>query len=245
MMGWNRHISRFLIFLFLIPAVAFSEKIPEYDREEWGRWERTGEYGPRGCAWDTRHYLLMTIGKKWAPDFVTVSGERGKACRVRSFKMVDPYTGEPYVGPAGKKVHIDHIVAISEAHRSGGWAWSEEMKNRFYNDPENLVPTLASVNISKGGKDVGIEGGGPWWPPDEGKKCWFANRVIHVKWKWGLDIDEEERRSLMRALRNCEDLPPMTRAFLLNWAFETDDKIRTIELRIQALEDMQPRRKRQ
>ena len=44
----------------------------------------------------------------------------------------DPYTGTPI-----DICNVDHVVALYEAHQSGGWAWPIDMKQGFSQDPTN------------------------------------------------------------------------------------------------------------
>ena len=57
----------------------------------------------------------------------------------------DPYTGTPI-----DTCNVDHVVALHEAHESGGWAWPADAKQRFSQDPQNHVASRACVNQSKG-----------------------------------------------------------------------------------------------
>lgn len=55
------------------------------------------------------------------------------------------------VVPAGE-IDIDHIIPIRYAWGVGADSWVKEKMVQFYNDPENLVPSLAGVNRAKGAK---------------------------------------------------------------------------------------------
>ena len=61
----------------------------------------------------------------------------------------DPYTGTPI-----DTCNVDHVVALHEAHESGGWAWPADAKQRFSQDPDNHVASRACVNQAKGGDDI-------------------------------------------------------------------------------------------
>ena len=61
----------------------------------------------------------------------------------------DPYSDTPI-----DTCHVDHVVALVEAHESGGWQWSAARKQQFSQDPANHVATRACVNQSKGGDDT-------------------------------------------------------------------------------------------
>ena len=50
--------------------------------------------------------------------------------------------------------------------------------------------------MAESGKDAG-----EWLPPMN--RCWFANRVILVKKKYGLTVDRKEARALKAVLDSC------------------------------------------
>lgn len=49
-----------------------------------------------------------------------------------------------------ESIDIDHLVSLKDAHLSGANSWTNERKQDFANDKENLVPACANVNRSKG-----------------------------------------------------------------------------------------------
>ncbi len=109
--------------------------------------------------------------------------------------IYSPYTGEVF--SSVKQTDIEHIVALSEAHDSGMCASSDFVKRRFANDLNNL--TLASPRVNrwqKAGKDAG-----EWLPPMN--RCWFTDRVILVKKKYGLTVDNKEAKALKAVLDSC------------------------------------------
>ena len=115
------------------------------------------------------------------------------------------YTGQRY--QSLRDTHIEHIVALSEAHDSGLCAANAATKRRFAKDLLNLTLSDPTVNRQKSGKDAG-----EWMPrlkPHE-----FAKTVILVKLKYGLSIDRREKKALDRALngRTVSGLPDSVKA---------------------------------
>ena len=106
----------------------------------------------------------------------------------------------PYNGRTFASIHetdIEHIVATSEAHDSGLCAANAEKRKRFATDLLNL--TLADPTLNrqeKSGKDAA-----EWMP--EHNKCWFADRVVKVRRKYGLTIDQREVEALEPILSGC------------------------------------------
>lgn len=106
-----------------------------------------------------------------------------------------PYTGTWFASTT--ETDIEHIVARSEAHDSGLCAADAETRRRFATDVLNLTLASPAVNRSqKSGKDAAE------WLPDL-NRCWFANRVVEVRRKYGLTIDQRERDSLENILSGC------------------------------------------
>ena len=106
-----------------------------------------------------------------------------------------PYTGRWFASP--RDTDIEHIVARSEAHDSGLCAADAASKRRFASDLLNLTLASPAVNRThKNDKDAAE------WLPDL-NQCWFADRVVAVRQKFGLTIDQREADVLDRVLAGC------------------------------------------
>ena len=92
---------------------------------------------------------------------------------------------------------IEHMVARAEAHDSGLCAANRRTRRRFATDTLNLTLAAPRVNrYEKRAKDAAE------WLPDH-NRCWFAERVIAVRQKYGLTIDRAEAASLDAVLAGC------------------------------------------
>ena len=110
-------------------------------------------------------------------------------------KIYGPYTGKCFA--TSRETDIEHIVPLSEAHDSGLCSASPATKARFARDVLNL--TLASPQVNryeKGAKDVAE------WQPGR-NACWFVNRTLEVRRKYGLSIDRREAVTIERTLAGC------------------------------------------
>ena len=106
-----------------------------------------------------------------------------------------PYTGMWF--DSTSETDIEHIVARSEAHDSGLCAADAATRRQFAADPINLTLASPSVNRhQKSAKDAAE------WVPDL-NQCWFADRVVEVRKRYGLTIDERERDALENILSDC------------------------------------------
>ena len=109
--------------------------------------------------------------------------------------MYGPYTGRWFASP--RDTDIEHIVARSEAHDSGLCAADAASQRRFASDLLNLTLASPAVNRThKNDKDAAE------WLPDL-NQCWFADRVVAVRRKFGLTIDPHEAAALDRVLVGC------------------------------------------
>ena len=104
-----------------------------------------------------------------------------------------PYTGTWF--DSTSQTDIEHIVARSEAHDSGLRAVDAATKRRFSSDLLNLTLASPAVNRSqKSAKDAA-----EWLPGLN--QCWFANRVVEVRQRYELTVDQRERNVLEGVLQ--------------------------------------------
>lgn len=84
----------------------------------------------------------------------------------------------------------------SAAHDSGLCAASSETRKAFARDLLNL--TLADPGTNRDRKSA--KDAADWLP--ELNRCWFANRVVAVRQKYGLTVDAQERDASWPAVRH-------------------------------------------
>ena len=166
-----------------------------YSREAFGqKWsdDVTVEGGHNGC--DTRNDVLRTQ----LEDVVVKPGTRG--CVVLSGTLHDPYSGDVIAFQRGADtsslVQIDHVVALANAWQTGAFAWSDEKRRNFANDPRNLLAVKGSLNEQKKAADAAA-----WLPP--AGRCEYAARQVAVKAAYGLWVTEAEKEALRRVLAGC------------------------------------------
>lgn len=171
--------------------------VDAYDRELFG--QRWLDVDRNGC--DTRNDTL----RRDLDDLVVREGTHG--CVAQSGVLVDAYSGDEFVFERGTahagELHVDHIVALSDAWHKGAEEWSEERRAEFANDPMNLVVTFGQVNMSKGASDASS-----WVPPAEDAWCGFAVHVVWVKDEYDLAVSTDEAASLGHLLSTCHPSSP-------------------------------------
>ena len=161
------------------------KKVVDYNRNEYGRWRDVD----RDCQ-NTRHEILISSSTN------PVKFKTEKQCLVVSGTWFDPYTSKNF--KKAKKIDIDHVVPLKEAHISGASGWTKEKKRQFSNDEENLLAVSRSANRSKGAKDPA-----QWMPKNEAFHCEYIKRWVAVKEKYILYMDRKEQQKVNRVLEGC------------------------------------------
>ena len=163
------------------------ERRAGYDREDWPHWLDLD-----GDCMNARHEVLVLeslVATRLSPD----------GCDVERGLWRDAFTGDTVRDP--RDLDVDHFVPLAEAHRSGGYAWSQERRVAFANDLDDsrsLIAVSASANRSKG--DQGPE---EWLPPDAAYRCRYVADWVAVKVRWSLSMDERERVTVGNLLQSC------------------------------------------
>jgi len=105
-----------------------------------------------------------------------------------------PYTRRVF--DSDGDVEVEHIVAAKQAHLSGLCKEDKETRSAFASDLLNLTLAAAGLNQAKDECDAAS-----WIPPEN--RCWFTRRVIAVRLKYRLTIDQDEVDALESILERC------------------------------------------
>jgi len=119
------------------PVEAPDGGIPPYDRDAFGY----GWQDKDGDCQDTRAEVLIVRSAQPAR---FASHDQ---CRVIAGRWQSLFTGD-YLHDADE-VQIDHLIALEWAWQRGAWQWSEERRERFANDPANLLIVEGSLNVQQ------------------------------------------------------------------------------------------------
>ncbi|WP_345605652.1 HNH endonuclease family protein [Pseudonocardia adelaidensis] len=170
-----------------------------YDREEFG--QSWSDVDRNGC--DQRNDVL-------ARDLTEVEYRPGThSCVVQAGTFTDPYSGRTVPFQRGRgtsdDVQIDHVVALANAWQTGAQQLDGEARERFANDPLNLMAAEGEVNQQKGDGDAAT-----WLPPARGFRCAYVARQVAVKAKYRLWVTAAERDAIAGVLGACpgQELPP-------------------------------------
>jgi len=157
-----------------------------YNRNEWKHWSDTDN----DCL-NTRHELL-----KSSSDIEVTMSANG--CQVVKGLWYGAYSGNTRTNAAD--LDIDHLVPIKWAHEHGGANWSQQKKEKFANDPINLIVVDDGLNQSKGAK-----GPTQWMPPNHIFRCEYLELWTHVLDQYpSLQMTSAELRVFNRQLAACD-----------------------------------------
>ena len=172
---------------------AVSGRAPyDYDRDLFG--QRWADVDRNGC--DTRNDILGRDLRN--PVFKPGTRE----CKVLAGDLVDPYDGTAVSFVSGQNtsvlVQIDHVVALAWAWEHGAYAWTDEQRTAFANDPQNLVAASQDTNQSKS-----ASGPAQWLPPEPVLRCSYVEQWVGVLDAYDLGIDDPDRAAAEAVLRTC------------------------------------------
>ncbi|MCY4035892.1 MAG: HNH endonuclease [bacterium] len=173
----------------LLDQAATAEEVTAgYSRDDWKHW-----IDQDGDGLDTRQEVLAdeSLGDP------AIAGNR-----VRTGLWTSLYDGVRTSNPSD--FDVDHVVALNEAHQSGGWAWDTLTRQLYANDltfPDHLIAVSASSNRSKGARDPA-----EWLPSNPAAICTYLGWWTAIKVRWGLAMDRAERQTIARYAQGlCAD----------------------------------------
>lgn len=156
-----------------------------YSSEDWAHWSDLDN----NCM-NTRHEILMAQSSspvKLSPD----------GCFVSKGIWNDPFSGKTLT--CASDIDVDHIVPLKWAHSHGGANWPKKKKERFANDPANLLAVDDGLNQSKGAK-----GPTEWMPPNHSFRCGYLELWVDVLSKYpSLQMTSKESSIFKRQIEAC------------------------------------------
>lgn len=191
-----------LIVLFLIGVwlIGAGPAEPPYRRADWPHWLKVGDACADGRQRrDARQQVLFRehqIRGEFAGPGLEMAED---GCTVEAGQWFDVYGGGVLTDPVG--IHVDHLVALSWAHRHGGARWSREQKAAYANFLGyrwHLVPSSARLNIEKSDK-----GPDEWVPPNPSIACQYGEAWATVLILWNLRVDAATRDAIRALVSQC------------------------------------------
>ena len=164
---------KIIVMLFCL-FITINNVEAKYNRKDWKHWSSSGH----GCR-NTRSQLMVS------QSLIPVQYTNAKQCTVKSGQWNDFYYNEMIT--TAKDADIDHVVPLKHANDIGGESWSEDQKEQFANDPDNLIITNKTYNRQKGAKTIA-----QWLPVNRDYACKYVARWFKVKQKYNLPVSKEE-----------------------------------------------------
>lgn len=184
-MGIQSHLHIASTLLGILTSSLYA--CPKYNRDlQYGGWKSWGD-----CQ-NTRAKVLIRDSQ------VPVVFKEAKTCDVDSGLWYDPYSDETF--HLASQVQIEHVIPLSEAHKSGSWAWTLEKRKTFTNfldSTYHLLPIKGSVNSSKGDRDPA-----KWMPPNKAYWTQYAINWVKIKNRWDLTSNSDELDTLHILLKD-------------------------------------------
>jgi hypothetical protein len=181
-----------------VPQIPGRVRAHDYRRAAFGEsWtdETDAPGGHNGC--DTRNDILDR-------DLVDKTYVAISRCpnAVATGTLRDPYTNATVAfvrgNQVGASVQIDHIVPLALAWDLGARAWPDELRERFANDPANLLAVQGQANQDKGDSPPA-----EWMPANRAFWCQYAVAFAAVLRGYRLPVDAPSALVLRDAAASC------------------------------------------
>lgn len=156
---------------------------PGYEREHFG----AGWADLEHCTAREDTILRQTSGPARLPG-------PGSPCTVDIGTFYDPYA-HATAPIATQTIEVDHVFPLAAAWDLGAHSWDDATRQRFANDPRNLIATAKELN-----RDKSDQLPSQWLPPSPRTQCWYARRVLAVAVDYGLAVP---RADVATTRRTC------------------------------------------
>jgi len=130
-----------------------------------------------------------------------------RGCSVTAGEWYDWYsfdeeTKKPPIINDPKKIDVDHIVPLSNAHLSGAWAWSKRKKQEYANKIDSALPHLIAVS-QKENRSKGAKSPDQYMPENKSFQCKYIELWTRIKRKWDLSMSSTEKVFIGTELSRC------------------------------------------
>ena len=123
-------------------------------------------------------------------------------CNVISGVLNDPYTGNIINFIRGSEtsggIQIDHVVALSDAWKTGAQKLTTQQRIEFANDPLELLAVDGSANQQKSDGNASV-----WLPSNKLFQCQYVARQVAVKQEYNLWVTQSEYNTISSILDKC------------------------------------------
>ncbi|WP_245685463.1 HNH endonuclease family protein [Streptomyces yerevanensis] len=164
-------------------AVEAPHSLKGYSRDKFEHWAIEDRWS------ETQQVVIHRDAKAAGP---------GTQAQTASRQWHSPY--DDRILTAASQVHVDHVVPLANAWRSGADKWSPARRHKFANDlsTTQLVAVSVVANRTKGDQSPD-----QWVPPNTAYHCVYSRAWTHVKFTYGLSVTAKEKAALSSMLDTC------------------------------------------
>ena len=153
-----------------------------YDRTaQYGEWSSNEGSADESFCGSTREDIRYR-------DLSDVQLKPNDSCAVQSGVLeYDPYTGDKvdFERTANPALEVEHIIPVELHYDMIGYGLTQEEREEFNDDAENLILVDSSANGSKGS-----DGPAEWLVPDNpGYACTYIARFSYIADKYSMPVD--------------------------------------------------------
>jgi hypothetical protein len=104
---------------------------------------------------------------------------------------------DTWVNDDPSRISVDHMVALSEAWKTGARSWTTAQRAAFANDVRSSQLWLATPasNSAKGDSDPS-----EWMPPNTAVHCDYVKSWVDVKHRYGLTVTSAEKSAIQSTI---------------------------------------------
>ncbi|WP_149085544.1 MULTISPECIES: GmrSD restriction endonuclease domain-containing protein [Microbacterium] len=88
--------------------------------------------------------------------------------------------------------------ALADVWAAGAYAWTDEQREAYANDPMVLLAVDGPTNTSKSAK-----GPSDWMPPNTAYACTYVASYVQISAKYSLSIADADRHAIDQVLAGC------------------------------------------
>lgn len=175
-------------------------------RNSTGTYDRAAQYG----TWTTRSntaddsFCGTTREDIRNRDLSDVRYSPDDKCEIEQGVLeYDPYTGNTteFIRRQSPDLEVEHIVPAEYHFDMIGHKQTDQERERFFDDSENLILADASSNGSKGS-----EGPAEWLVPENSAYvCTYIARFSYIADKYHMPVDPTDKKAMIQGIDSCDN----------------------------------------
>ncbi|SMX97246.1 HNH endonuclease family protein [Brevibacterium aurantiacum] len=178
-------------------------------RESLGTYDRPAQYG----TWTTRSNTAVdsfcgtTREDIRNRDLTDIRYSPDDKCEIEQGVLeYDPYTGHTteFTRQQSPDLEVEHIVPAEYHYDMIGHKQTDQERERFFDDSENLMLAGAASNSSKGSK-----GPAEWLVPENSAYiCTYIARFSYIADKYHMPVAPTDKKAMLQGIDSCDNTTP-------------------------------------